>query len=150
MADEREGDDDVLLRIREQGGAFAAKSDYTDDKLNDGNTYKGILSAAEYKKRRAEALEDPEEKKRELLLAARNADRAARDRDVRDREDREAARREKLRRELASADGDETAQSEAERQPPSGDGDDGGGGPKKKKKKKLAGGAALSFDVDDE
>uniref|UniRef100_A0A7S2BSL0 Uncharacterized protein n=1 Tax=Haptolina brevifila TaxID=156173 RepID=A0A7S2BSL0_9EUKA len=131
-------DAEVLDRIRDQAGAFESQTDMKDAKVNDGNQYKGLLNVQDYKKRRAEAMEDPEvkeQKKRDAVANALAADRSKAAQDARDREAREAQRREKLQRELAAE------------QPPA-EAEGSSTGPKKKKKKKLAEGA-LSFDADE-
>lgn len=136
-------DAEVIERMREQAGAFEHQSDKKDDRVNDGNNYKGLMNAADYKKRRVEVLEDPEEKKREQVLSALAKDRDARVQEVRDREAREAQRREKLQRELAGAEGEQAGEAEAAEVSSS-------SGPKKKKKKKKdADQGGLSFDVDE-
>ena len=145
----------VLLRIREQGGAFeaAGSASRADDKLNDGNNYKGMMALAEYKRRRTEVLEDPEEKKREAVASAKVADRQARDEEARQREEREAQRRERLKAQLAQ----EAAAVAADGGGVQGDASAGGATealgeqPKKKKKKKALAGevGALSFDADE-
>ena len=148
MADASESDADILDRLREQATAFQSQTDFNDARVNDGNNYKGLMNAADYKRRRLEVLEDPAVKKAEALAAARSADRDARAREARERDDREAARKEKLRRQLAEAegDGDEAV---------NGNGDGGGGEAdaerkrKKKKKRKAGEEGALSFDVDE-
>ena len=134
--DDTESDADVLLRIQDQGAAFAHQADRSDDKVNDGDNYKGVLSAADYKKRRVEVLEDPEEKKRDAIAAARNADRDARQRGARELEEREAQRRERIQKQL-----EEGADTEQES----------GAADTKKRKKKKKGGelSGLSFDADE-
>lgn len=138
-------DDDVLLRMREQADNFEVKVDDKDDKVNDGNNYKGMMSAADYKKRRAEVLEglDEESRKREKMRiaveAAVHADRAAAAKDVTDREERERLRKERLQRELQEKASSSSEPAAAE----------GGGKKKKKKKAKTGESAGLSFDADD-
>lgn len=152
----------VLLRIREQGGAFeaAGSASRADDKLNDGNNYKGMMALADYKRRRTEVLEDPEEKKREAVASAKVADRQARDEEARQREEREAQRRERLKAQLAQATlrvDEEGTSVAADGGGVQGDASAGGAAealgeqPKKKKKKKALAGevGALSFDADE-
>jgi hypothetical protein len=145
MAEVGETDEDVLARIREQGTAFEHQTDLRDDKLNDGNNYRGLMQNAEYKQRRIEVLEDQTEreaaKRREAVSSALNADRAARDDEKRQREEREAARREKLRRQMEAeqADGAEDAAEGAKEE----------GAKKKKKRKAPSSTGALSFDADE-
>ena len=140
MADEGEGDSEVLMRIRDQAGAFEHRQDFSDEKVNDGRNYAGLMQAADYKKRRIEVLEDPEEKKREAIAAARDADRSARARETQEREEREAARRAKLKAALAEAEESETVDDNQEAE---------GGKAKKKKKKKGGPSSSLSFEVED-
>ena len=144
-------DEDVLLRMRENAGAFEAQSDMKDAKVNDGENYRGMMSAADYRKRRQEVLEgvDDEQRKREktmnAAMSALQADRDAAVQAAREREERERLRKEKLRKQLEAED-DEQQQ---------GEGGDGGvppaeqGKKKKKKKKPNEAGAGLSFDADD-
>ena len=138
-------DEDVLERIQEQGTSFEPMSNKDDEKLNDGNNYKGLMSRDDYKRKRQEVLEDPVAKKAERLADAVQQDRAARDAAAKGLAEREAAKRERLQREIAAADDDAAAAA--------GDGADAGADaakkPKKKKKKKPSEGAGLSFDVDD-
>mmetsp|Transcript_41680 Transcript_41680/g.109935 ORF Transcript_41680/g.109935 Transcript_41680/m.109935 type:complete len:143 (-) Transcript_41680:291-719(-) len=142
MADAGEGDAAVLMRIREQGGAFEHRQDFSDEKLNDGNNYKGLMKASDYKKRRIEVLEDPVAKKLEAKLeaitAAKNADRNAREREEREREEREAARRAKLKAELNGEHNDAAGEVQDARKEK-----------KRRKKKAVAEVGALSFDVED-
>ena len=100
-----------------------------------------MMHLSDYKKRRTEVLEDPEQKKREAIAAARSCDREARDKDAREREERDVQRREKLRAQLEAADEETTRKHEP----------DGSGKPPKKKKKKVATSdmGALSFDADE-
>ena len=144
-------DADVLLRMRDQADNFEAKTDSKDDKLNDGNNYRGMMSAEDYKKRRAEVLEgqDDEARKREKVQnavdTARQADRAAAAKEVKDREERERVRKQKLQRELEAAEKEEAGEAgEASAS----------AAPKKKKKRKAGGaggaGVGLSFDADEE
>ena len=104
---------------------------------NARHSYKGIMNLADYKKKRIEVMEDPEEAKREKLMNARQADAAQRERDAKERAAREQQRRDKLKAELRHDDDDEAAASEEATGPP------------KKKKKKKAAGATLSFDTED-
>ena len=142
--------DEVLYRMREQADAFESQTDRRDDKVNDGNNYKGVMSAADYKKRRLEVLEENDEdrdaKERAAKLgaaaAAVAADLKAASQDRTDREEREKQRKEKLQKELqqaADAEADEAA-------------GDSSAAPKKKKKKKAPQGeaAGLSFDAEDD
>ena len=132
-------DDDVLLRMRENAGSFEAQSDRRDERVNDGNNYKGMMRAEDYKKRREEVLggkELAEQKKSEAIANAVKADRAAAVEDARSREERERARKEKLQRELQQqADDDNDGTSAAK---------------KKKKRKRPNESAGLSFDVEDD
>ena len=145
-------DADVLMRMRDQVDNFEKKiGQDKDDKVNDGNNYSGMLSAADYKKRRAEVLEDHDletkkrEKAHEIAKEKILADRAAAAKDVEEREERERLRKERLQAELAKASSGDAEGSEE----PGGSSD----GPKKKRKKKakaLSGeGAGLSFDADE-
>ena len=137
-------DDDVLLRMRENAGSFEAQSDRRDERVNDGNNYKGMMRAEDYKKRREEVLggkELAEQKKSEAIANAVKADRAAAVEDARSREERERARKEKLQRELQQQPTDEQAD----------DDNDGTSAAKKKKKRKRPNeSAGLSFDVEDD
>ena len=137
----------VLLRIREQAGAFEHQADRSDDKVNDGSNYKGLMQASDYKKRRIEVLEDPEAKKRDAVAAARQADRVAREQDALDREEREAQRRAKLKAQLAAATAEGADGSASAADAVSSEG--AAGGQKKKKKKRPPSElGALSFDAD--
>ena len=50
-------DADVLMRMRDQVDNFEKKiGQDKDDKVNDGNNYKGMMRAEDYKKRREEVL----------------------------------------------------------------------------------------------
>ena len=144
-------DADVLLRMRDQADNFEKKvGKDKDDKVNDGNNYSGMLSAADYKKRRAEVLEDHDlesikrEKAHEIIKEKILADRAEAAKDVQEREERERLRKERIQAELAKASSSGDAEGDEE---PSGS----SGGPKKKKKKKavVGEGAGLSFDADE-
>lgn len=138
-------DADVLEQIQQQSGAFEHMQDRADEKLNDGNNYAGLMSRDDYKRKRAELLEDPVAKQAEAIADARQADRDARSQAEKERAEREAAKRERIQRELAAAadagaagDGTEAA-------------DDGAADTKrkKKKKKKSAPGGGLSFEQED-
>ena len=73
-------DEDVLARMHEQAGSFETQSDRRDERVNDGNNYKGMMRAEDYKKRREEVLggeQLAEQKKAETIANAVKADRAA-------------------------------------------------------------------------
>jgi hypothetical protein len=142
-------DADVLLRMRDQADNFEKKSDMRDDKLNDGKNYAGMMSNEDYKKKRAEVLEEPDEdlrnreKTRCAIDSARHADRDAAAKEVRDREEREKQRKARLKRDLEEqqqGSSDEPAAAPA------------GEAPKKKKKKKASysDASGLSFDAEDD
>ena len=119
-------------------------SDSTDDRINDGNNYKGLMKASDYKAKReavvAGNVSDNTIAERKLAAAAAaiEKDRAAKETAEKERLQREEARREKLKRELQEA---ESAAGSSK--------EEAGEGGKKKKKKKAAAGAALSFDIED-
>ena len=156
----------VLLRMREQAGAFTGSSSAgkTEARLDDANNYKGMMNLSDYKRKREDLFEDPEEKKRKAMQsavsAALTADRDAKLRDERDREEREAQRRERIRAQLAAgaagssgAGGDAAAAQDGGAA--AGDSHDGsssssGVAAKKKKKKKASELSVLSFDDADD
>ena len=140
MADEGESQTDVLARIREQGSAFEHMTDRTDEKINDGSNYAGLMRPEDYKKKRVEVTMTEEEVRAKKVAAATariNADREAARAADGEREARERARKEKFQREQEAA----AAAAAA---------DDGAGNPKKKQKKKKAAPSGLSFDADEE
>ncbi len=140
-------DAEVLERCREQAGSFENMQDRSDERLNDGNNYKGLMSRDAYVKKREEVLEDPTAKQKERIMSAVHQDREARDKDAQERAERERLRKERLQRELAGdGDGDGDGDGEAADDgplaaPPS---------KKQKKKKKAAAGGALSFDAEED
>ena len=80
MADEGESQTDVLARIREQGSAFEHMTDRTDEKINDGSNYAGLMRPEDYKKKRVEVTMTEEEVRAKKVAAATariNADREA-------------------------------------------------------------------------
>ena len=131
------------VRIRWWEWRRRGRRDRRDERVNDGNNYKGMMRAEDYKKRREEVLggkELAEQKKSEAIANAVKADRAAAVEDARSREERERARKEKLQRELQQQPTDEQAD----------DDNDGTSAAKKKKKRKRPNeSAGLSFDVED-
>ena len=141
-----EGSDaDIIMRMREQAGSFEAQTNNKDDRVNDGNNYKGLMKADDYKKRRVEVLGGEElalEKQREKVANALQADRTAAVQDARDREERERLRKEKLQRELQKATDDtEVEADDVSREAPK---------KKKKRKKGLGETAGLSFDAEED
>ena len=119
-------------------------TDSTDDRVNDGNNYKGLMKASDYKAKREAVIhgnvsaDTLAERKIAAAAAVLEKDRAAKEQAEKDRQQREEARREKLKRELQEADADAADAKEAPE------------GGKKKKKKKPAAGVTLSFDADEE
>ena len=108
--------------------------------LTDGNHYKGLMQASDYKAKREEVSIDPEVARQnkvaaavEMVKAKREKERLEQEQDDRERQLREEAKRERLTRELQ-----DDAPAVAEEQPN-----------QKKKKKKTAGGPTLSFSEED-
>mmetsp|Transcript_46781 Transcript_46781/g.77476 ORF Transcript_46781/g.77476 Transcript_46781/m.77476 type:complete len:138 (-) Transcript_46781:366-779(-) len=129
---------EVIERMREQAGAFEHMQDRTDDRVNDGNNYRGLMNVKDYKKKREEVSLSAEERKSREEAAARSrllADRSAKSKAEAAREAREKIKREKLQRELAEAQepGEEQLANVA-----------------KKRKKKSAATSTLSFDAEEE
>ena len=46
--------DDLIESMRAQAGAFEHMQDRSDERVNDGNNYKGLMNVQDYKKKRAE------------------------------------------------------------------------------------------------
>lgn len=128
------------LECRENADAFEIMTDNTDDRVNDGNNYRGLMKASEYKAKRdaivAGNISEDTIAERKLAAAALalKKDRDAKEQALKEREQREANRREKLKRELEGL-----AEPEALGIKPT-------KGSKRKKKEV----SALSFDFDDE
>jgi hypothetical protein len=140
-------DQDVLERMRENAGAFEVQANKADERLNDGNNYRGLMSVDDYKAKRTEILEDTAEKrakeKADKLQTALDANRADAVKAEREREERERQRKEKLKRELeGSSEGGGGSSSVG--------GDEEGQKKKKKKKKKDPESMGLSFDAEEE
>ena len=141
-------DADVLERMRDNAGAFEAQQDHKDNKVNDGENYKGMMSVADYRKKRQEVLEgvDEESKKRAKMVDAAvnavKADRAAAAQAEEDRIEREKQRKEKLQKQLQ--------ESEAAAEGAGSSSSSGAAAGKKKKKRKATEAAGLSFDADEE
>ncbi|KAL1529638.1 hypothetical protein AB1Y20_000580 [Prymnesium parvum] len=133
-------DEEIIERMRDNAEAFEQMTDNTDDRVNDGNNYRGLMKASEYKAKREAVVAGnvSEETLADRKLAAAAAmvikDREAKEQAEKDRQQREADRREKLKRELEEI---EEADSST-------------GSSKKVKKKKKKEAGALSFDLDDE
>mmetsp|Transcript_23368 Transcript_23368/g.39913 ORF Transcript_23368/g.39913 Transcript_23368/m.39913 type:complete len:135 (+) Transcript_23368:107-511(+) len=130
-------DEEVLERMRDNAGGFEKMTDRKDERLNDGNNYKGLMKASAYREKRAEMAVDPEELLKQKVTAAINKEQKARQDAEEERQQRDAERRERLKQQLASADREEDAEPTE-------------GGQKKKKRKKAAAGPSLSFDADEE
>ena len=134
-------DADILERMRDNAGGFEAQSNNQDDKVNDGNHYRGLMSVADYKSKRTEVLEDTAEKreleKKERLQSALEMDRLAASKDAAAKEERERLRKEKLKRQLEEGSREEEEDAGLEKK-------------KKKKKPKASTAAGLSFDADEE
>ena len=140
-------DQDVLERMRENAGAFEVQANKADERLNDGNNYRGLMSVDDYKAKRTEILEDTAEKrakeKADKLQTALDTNRADAVKAEREREERERQRKEKLKRELeGSSEGGGGSSSVG--------GDEEGQKKKKKKKKKDSESMGLSFDAEEE
>lgn len=134
MADESESLQSIVERVRDQGSNFEHMQDQTDNKVNDGNNYRGLMNPKDYAAKRLQVAKDDEEvrkEKEDAIRAKIKADRAAKQQADDARQEREAARREKLQRELNKDESQEEQQ------------------PDKKKRKKKASGPVLSFDVED-
>lgn len=118
-------------------------ADNTDDRVNDGNNYRGLMKASEYKARREEVIannvsaEVEAKRKQAAVEELIRKDREAKDQADKERLEREAERREKLKRELSGISGKAGSTDESLKS-------------SKKKRKKEKEGSALSFDADEE
>ena len=128
--------EDVLERVQLQAGSFERMSDKKDERLNDGNNYKGLMDVHAYKKKRQEMALEPEQimaAKEAAIRGKIQADQNAANKAGHDRAERERAKREALQRELSQPEkSDDPAPT------------------KKKRKKNAAPSSALSFDAEDE
>lgn len=61
MADDAESDADVLIRLQDQADNFERMVDKTDDRINDGNNYRGLMNPKDYVAKRAQMSKDEEE-----------------------------------------------------------------------------------------
>lgn len=107
----------------------------------DGNHYKGLMNASEYKAKRQEVMIDPEVARRErhaaaieMVHAARKSDGIAKEKDLQERQKREEVKRERLKQELEEEANDANYLTDV-------------GQPKPHKKKKKV--PMLSFDVEE-
>ena len=102
-------DADVLDRMRDNAGSFeaAGTASLVDERVNDGNNYRGLMSVADYKNKRTEIIEDTaakrEQDRKDKMSSALNADKTAADMDKAAAAERERVRKEKLKRQLEEA-----------------------------------------------
>ena len=61
MADTSEADADVIGRMQEQADNFERMVDKTDDRVNDGNNYRGLMNPKDYVAKRAQMAKDEDE-----------------------------------------------------------------------------------------
>lgn len=61
MANEAESDADVIGRMQEQADNFERMVDKTDDRVNDGNNYRGLMNPKDYVAKRAQMAKGEEE-----------------------------------------------------------------------------------------
>uniref|UniRef100_A0A061S6L4 Uncharacterized protein n=1 Tax=Tetraselmis sp. GSL018 TaxID=582737 RepID=A0A061S6L4_9CHLO len=111
---------------------FSNRTDFGDDKVNDGRNYQGLLSHSEYLKRKSELVKEPvniveEATKRKKL------DDAERARDEKELKVRLEEKKQKLRKELEQDNNDGQKPSK-----------------RKTKKQKRKDTGILSFDLDDD
>ena len=119
--------------------AFATKTDYADDKINDTHQFAGLMSTGAYAKKRAEvvlAAEDDELTPQQLAETLKERDEGLKGRQDAARKKREEEKKRKLQQEMQEEeeDGPQLLQKKK----------------KKKKKSKKSKGRGLSFDADTE
>tara|TARA_B110001452_G_scaffold258758_1_gene254337 strand:+ start:448 stop:669 length:222 start_codon:yes stop_codon:yes gene_type:complete len=61
MADTNETDGDIIGRMQEQADNFERMVDKTDDRINDGNNYRGLMNPKDYVAKRAQVAKNEDE-----------------------------------------------------------------------------------------
>ena len=61
MADTNETDGDIIGRMQEQADSFERMVDKTDDRINDGNNYRGLMNPKDYVAKRAQVAKNEDE-----------------------------------------------------------------------------------------
>jgi hypothetical protein len=119
--------------------AFADKTDYADDKINDTHKFAGLMSTGDYANKRAQVLRDVadgELEPEDLAVELKKRDEGLKGRQDAARKKREEEKKRKLQEELQ----EEEQDGPQLKKKPKG----------KKKKSKKGKGAGLSFDADNE
>eukprot|EP00965_Chrysotila_dentata_P154391 5102068-Pleurochrysis_carterae.AAC.2 len=113
--------------------------DRSDERVNDGNNYRGLMNVADYSKKRKEVSMAPEERRAKLEDVVReklNAEKRQVQKEELERQERARLKKERLQKELkASEDTEQEAHAPADS--------------KKKKRRKTPSSSFLSFDTED-